>query len=56
MCVEAGCCTICAQRPILPRDMVMIADLVCAVGVDGLLAAVALRLLVEVESETVVPL
>ena len=42
--------------PILPRDMVVITDLVCVVSVEGLLADLAVRLVVVVAGEPVVPL
>ena len=44
------------SAPILTQDMVVIADIVRVVGVEGLVADVAVGLLVGVEDKPIVPL
>ena len=42
--------------PVLPRDVIVVANLVCVVSVEGLLADVASRLVVEFVGEASIPL
>ena len=53
---EAEVAPFVCNAPVLPRDVLMIADLVRVVGVEGLLADMALVFLVEVVGEPSVPM